>query len=171
MKKREWDVVRAKQLYDEGLDDLAIADMVGATEGAIKAWRAANRLKTNAVSVRGKRTVTPMPDPAAAPTGSSWKPIAPDRAVPTESLPEIARTSTPPRDSFCTSCSSNQRTAGTARGVFDIRSAGTGARVHPVFPHGPQSDRRLLRAVCHRRRSGNYPSVGLGPHHCCGTPA
>lgn len=47
MKKKSWDESRARQLYDEGRSDLDIADMVGATEGAIKAWRARNRLHSN----------------------------------------------------------------------------------------------------------------------------
>lgn len=49
MRKKNWDEARAKQLVDEGLDDIGIADGVGATEGAIKAWRRKNRIKLKCV--------------------------------------------------------------------------------------------------------------------------
>lgn len=45
MRQRTWDTERAKRLFDEGADDIAIADAVGATETAIKTWRARNHLK------------------------------------------------------------------------------------------------------------------------------
>ena len=44
MKRRTWDENRARQLYEEGKSDVDIADMVGATAGAIAAWRSRNRL-------------------------------------------------------------------------------------------------------------------------------
>ena len=37
MKRRTWDEKRARQLYEEGKSDVDIADMVGATAGAIAA--------------------------------------------------------------------------------------------------------------------------------------
>ena len=52
MRVRSWDEARAKRLYDEGKSDLDIADMVGASEGAIIAWRRRNRLHSN-VNPRG----------------------------------------------------------------------------------------------------------------------
>lgn len=45
MRQRTWDTERAKRLFDEGADDIAIADAVGAAETAIKTWRARNHLK------------------------------------------------------------------------------------------------------------------------------
>lgn len=45
MRKKSWDEARARQLVEEGLDDVGIADGVGATEGAIKAWRSRNHIK------------------------------------------------------------------------------------------------------------------------------
>lgn len=45
--KKSWDAERALRLHGEGLDDLSIAEQVGASLGAIKAWRARNHLKVN----------------------------------------------------------------------------------------------------------------------------
>lgn len=44
-KMRAWDTERAKVLFMEGKSDLEIADMVGATEGAIRNWRAREGLR------------------------------------------------------------------------------------------------------------------------------
>ena len=47
MAKKSWDEARARQLIDDGMDDVAVADAVGATTGAIKARRARKRMKLN----------------------------------------------------------------------------------------------------------------------------
>lgn len=76
MKIKSWDEIRARQLYEEGKSDLDIADMVGATVGAITAWRHKNHLKsknpparkppkntspaTSAVSLDSESTDTPQ---------------------------------------------------------------------------------------------------------------
>ena len=56
MAKKQWDDARARQLIDEGMDDVAVADAVGATTGAIKSWRARNRIKLKC-SARKPETV------------------------------------------------------------------------------------------------------------------
>ena len=65
MKKRSWDEARARQLHAEGLSDLDIADMVGASEGAIRAWRARNRLHSNTNPRKSQQRKEPA---AAAPS-------------------------------------------------------------------------------------------------------
>lgn len=142
MKKREWDVVRAKQLYDEGLDDLAIADMVGATEDAIKAWRARNRMKTNAAPVRGKRTAEPAPALAGCqdsgkslletaqtvPPEASFAPAAPvtdEPPVPPEDLP----ISTPPAAPAPTPSASSRMELSLSTGSCEIYITGEAAEV------------------------------------------
>lgn len=39
-----WDKARAQQLYEEGMDDIQVADCVGAAVGAVKAWRYRNHI-------------------------------------------------------------------------------------------------------------------------------
>lgn len=56
MPKKQWDDARARQLIDEGMDDVAVADAVGATEGAIRSWRGRNRIKLKC-SARKPKTV------------------------------------------------------------------------------------------------------------------
>lgn len=46
MKRKTWDENRARQLYKEGKSDIDIADMVGASAGAIAAWRYRNHLRS-----------------------------------------------------------------------------------------------------------------------------
>ena len=46
MKRRTWDEDRARQLYEEGKSDIDIADLVGASAGAITAWRYRNHLRS-----------------------------------------------------------------------------------------------------------------------------
>lgn len=74
MPTKTWDETRARQLLDEGLDDTAIADMVGATESAIRSWRGRNRLKLKTKTSRphsktateeSKADPTPRTEPAA----------------------------------------------------------------------------------------------------------
>lgn len=64
--KKAWDETRARQLYEEGKSDLDIADMVGASVGAITAWRHRNRLKSNNPAPRkaSERTLAPVKVPA-----------------------------------------------------------------------------------------------------------
>ena len=73
--KKAWDETRARQLYEEGKSDLDIADMVGASVGAITAWRHRNRLKSKNPTPRKapERTsapakVPPIENPVQAPT-------------------------------------------------------------------------------------------------------
>ena len=72
--KKAWDETRARQLYEEGKSDLDIADMVGASVGAITAWRHRNRLKSKNPTPRKalERTsapakVPPIENPAQTP--------------------------------------------------------------------------------------------------------
>ena len=64
--KKAWDETRARQLYEEGKSDLDIADMVGASVGAITAWRHRNRLKSKNPAPRkaSERTLAPVKVPA-----------------------------------------------------------------------------------------------------------
>lgn len=59
--KKAWDETRARQLYEEGKSDLDIADMVGASVGAITAWRHRNRLKIKTPTPRKAPERTPAP--------------------------------------------------------------------------------------------------------------
>lgn len=72
--KKAWDETRARQLYEEGKSDLDIADMVGASVGAITAWRHRNRLKSKNPAPRkapertsAKVKVPPIENPVQAP--------------------------------------------------------------------------------------------------------
>lgn len=67
MKKRSWDEIRAKQLLGEGYTDSEIADAVGASVNAIKAWRYKNGFLRNIP--HEKRAAVAVPeDPAATET-------------------------------------------------------------------------------------------------------
>lgn len=59
MKQKAWDEARARQLYEEGKSDIDIADMVGASVGAIAAWRRKNHLVSKNQSVRKKAAQKP----------------------------------------------------------------------------------------------------------------
>ena len=84
MKRRTWDENRARQLYEEGKSDVDIADMVGATAGAITAWRRQNRL----TSQNPPRCRSSAPAPIDAPTPTPAKaPLAPSAAPPPEPKP------------------------------------------------------------------------------------
>lgn len=83
MATKSWDENRARQLLAEGLDDLTIAEAVGATEGAIKGWRARNRLKLKCgpkKPVPKNRTpepVKPLESPGAEPQSAEPAPPVP----------------------------------------------------------------------------------------------
>lgn len=77
MKRRTWDENRARQLYEEGKSDVVdIADMVGATAGAIAAWRSRNRLTSQNPPGRRSSAPAPIDAPTPAPVKESLAPIA-----------------------------------------------------------------------------------------------
>lgn len=76
MKRRTWDENRARQLYEEGKSDVDIADMVGATAGAIAAWRSRNRLTSQNPPGRRSSAPAPIDAPTPAPVKESLAPIA-----------------------------------------------------------------------------------------------
>lgn len=75
MKRRTWDENRARQLYEEGKSDVDIADMVGATAGAIAAWRSRNRLTSQNSSGRISSAPAPLDAPTPEPVKDSLAPI------------------------------------------------------------------------------------------------
>lgn len=70
MKQKAWDEARARQLYEEGKSDIDIADMVGASAGAIAAWRRKNHLVSKNQPVRKKAAQKPSAE--AAPCVTTW---------------------------------------------------------------------------------------------------
>jgi len=75
MKRRTWDENRARQLYEEGKSDVDIADMVGATAGAIAAWRSRNRLTSQNSPGRISSAPAPLDAPTPEPVKDSLAPI------------------------------------------------------------------------------------------------
>lgn len=81
MKKAAWDQTRARELLAEGKTDLEIADMVGASLGAVRSWRIraglpCNPAKKGPIAARKKpeaqeptQVSTPVSAPLAAPSG------------------------------------------------------------------------------------------------------
>lgn len=84
MKRRTWDENRARQLYEEGKSDVDIADMVGATAGAIAAWRSRNRLTSQNSPGRISSAPAPLDAPTPEPVKDSLAPIT---VPPPESKP------------------------------------------------------------------------------------
>ena len=72
MRKKSWDENYAKQLHTEGHTDQEIADLVGASLGAITAWRHRNHLPVNGSP---RRSTEPKEPPA--PVATSEPPAAP----------------------------------------------------------------------------------------------
>ena len=82
MKRRTWDENRARQLYEEGKSDVDIADMVGATAGAIAAWRSRNRLTSQNSPGRRSSAPAPLDAPTPEPVKDSLAPITVPRPEP-----------------------------------------------------------------------------------------
>lgn len=82
MKRRTWDENRARQLYEEGKSDVDIADMVGATAGAIAAWRSRNRLTSQNSPGRRSSASAPLDAPTPEPVKDSLDPITVPRPEP-----------------------------------------------------------------------------------------
>lgn len=77
MKQKSWDEVRARQLYEEGKNDIDIADMVGASVGAITAWRHRNHLKSKNPPLRKKTAAQKAPAETRAEAFSNVLPSIP----------------------------------------------------------------------------------------------
>lgn len=50
-----WDTARARELYDQGMNDCEIARAIGTNAPNVRGWRKRSELKANAMSGSGKR--------------------------------------------------------------------------------------------------------------------
>lgn len=59
MKQKTWDETRARALLAEGKTDLEVAEMVGVTLGALRAWKGRNGLTQKRTAPAKDKTVKP----------------------------------------------------------------------------------------------------------------